>query len=92
MIEAGGEVTDPLEGNAGIHRFVSLRCPTDRRSAAPNSADRQRWGTAPSARTIPRIDWNELPGGSCNFLLGAGLGGLRSHLEHAYPELLPNLS
>jgi hypothetical protein len=39
-------------------------------SAAPNSADRQRWGTAPAARTVPRIDWNELLGVSCNRLLG----------------------
>jgi hypothetical protein len=45
-------------------------CPTDGGSTTPNSADRQRWGTAPAARTITRIDWNELLGVSCNRLLG----------------------
>ena len=45
------------------------------RSAAANSADRQRWGTACVARTVPRIDWNELLGVSCNRLLGGVLLG-----------------
>jgi len=35
-------------------------------SAAPNSADRQRWGSVPAARTVPRIDWKQLLGVSCN--------------------------
>jgi len=42
-------------------------------SAAPNSAERQRWGTAPAARTVPRIDWSELLGVSCNRLLDGAL-------------------
>lgn len=45
-------------------------------SAAPNSADLQRWGTASAARTVPRIDWNELLGVSCNRLLDGGHRGL----------------
>ena len=45
---------------------------TDSGSAAPNSADRQRWGTASAARTVPRIDWTELLGVSCNRLLDGG--------------------
>lgn len=37
-----------------------------------NSADRQRWGTAPAASTVPRIDWTQLLGVGCNrFLDGA---------------------
>ena len=45
---------------------------TDMRFSCPNSADRQRWSTAPAARTVPRIDWNERLGVSCNRLLDGG--------------------
>lgn len=38
-------------------------------SAAPDSADRQRWGTATAAGTVPRIDGIALLGGSWNRVL-----------------------
>lgn len=41
-------------------------------SAAPNRAGRERWGTASAARTVPRIDWTELSGVSCDRWLGDG--------------------
>jgi len=53
-------------------------------SAAPKSADRQRWGTAPAARTVPGIDWNELSGASCNRLLD-GVRASPTREPHAGP-------
>ena len=45
-----------------------------RGSAAPNSADRQRWGSTRAAKTVPRIDWSELRIGETSGLSGLGWG------------------
>ena len=47
----------------------------------PTALTVNAWGTASAARTVPRIDWTELLGVSCNRLLDgalhtvAGVGG-----------------
>ena len=84
--------TSPIAPTAS--QFTRSRRPLDlpavqwnRGSAAPSSADRQRWGTAPAARTVPRIDWSELLGVSCNRVLDGGPHAL----AFAAPALPPAL-
>lgn len=76
-----GEAAESGQGDSELRdgqEIVAVHSlpPTVRRlrgSAAPNSADGQRWGTALAAATLPRIDWVALFGVRSNALLGRAL-------------------
>ena len=74
----------------GIHRMMGHRPrhPTDRRSAATNSASEAARALKVDARRLPNDNWNALLDVSCSALLDGALGGRREAMSKTSEKVL----